>query len=153
MLDLVEGAKIICGVQPTTGTASSALYSDWINCENYHRVWAICTRGTGTGADTKEFSANVAESYAGASAQKIAATYWNSTQLALDRLMKSTNTTGALSGTTGGMVVILYDPSVADSSDKYFAVGMTSAGPYSVTYICEPRYAGYQATLGTTSST
>ena len=153
MLDLIEGAKIICGVQPTTGSASSALYSDWINCENYHTVWAICTRGTGTGADTKEFSANVAESYAGASASKIEAKYWNSTQLALDRLFASTLTTGCLSGTTGGMVVIKYDPSVADSSDKYFAVGMTSAGPYSVIYVCEPRYGGYQETLATTSST
>ena len=149
MLDLVEGAKIIVGLTPTTANVTSA---DWINTENMHSVWAIVTKSLGAGS-ASFFSAQVGETYAGASASTPTATYWKSSGLSLDRLWASTNTTGLTAASSRGMVVIKYDPSVSDTSDKYFSVNMTSGLDVAVTYICEPRYGGYQQFIATTSST
>jgi len=149
MLDLIEGAKIIVGLTPTTANVTSA---DWINTENMHTVWAIVTKSLGP-TSTSFFSAMVGESYAGASASTPTATYWKSSALSLDRIWASTNTTGVNAASSKSMVVIKYDPSVSDTSDKYFSVSMTSGLGVAVTYICEPRYGGYQQFIATTSST
>ena len=150
MLDLIEGSKIVVGLSPTTANVTSA---DWINTENMHTVWAIVTKSVGAGS-ASFFSAQVGESYAGASASTPTATYWATSGLNnLDRLRASTQSTGLTAASSKGMVVIKYDPSVSDTSDHYFSVSMTSGLDVAVTYICEPRYGGYQQFIATTSST
>jgi len=151
MLDLADGAKIIVG---TVGTTAINAGGDWINTENMHCVWAICTQSA-VKASSNQFIAQVAESYAGASASMPVATYWKSTNIkALDRLFKTTSSTGSLCGTTEGMVVIRYDPSVSDTSDHYFSVVTPTSGwGTSIIYICEPRYGGVNQFVATTSST
>jgi len=150
MLDLVEGAKIINGMTPSTASNTN---SDWINCENMHRVWAICQRSEAKGS-TNVFIGQVAESYAGASASNAGCVYWGSTILTtFDRITKSTQSTGLDSGSSKGMVIMMHDPATADTSDKYFSVNVTSGWGCSVVYICEPRYGGLAQFIATTSST
>ena len=151
MLDLVEGAKIIVGAAPTTAVTAGG---DWINTENMHTVWAICTRSPSK-ASINVFEGQVAESYAGASNSTATCRYWASTAVSsIDRLTASTVYTGVASGTTAGIVVVRFDPATADSSDHYFRVAMPTSGwGCAVTYICEPRYGGYRQFIATTSST
>jgi len=151
MLDLVEGAKIIIGMTPSTAITAGG---DWINTENMHTVWAICTRSVSKGSSNR-FEAQVAESYAGASASTAVAQYWVNTNVgAFDRMTASTNSSGLLSGTSGGAVVIRFDPASADTSDHYFSVATPSSGwGCGIVYVCEPRYAGSAQFIATTSST
>lgn len=153
MLDLVEGAKIMNGVVPTTQAASSG-YGDWINMENFHCIWALCHSGVGTSG--QNFQAYVSESYAAASPSRATAQYWTSTGVAIGPRMKaSTNTTGAkISDAVAGHVVIRFDPATADSSDQYFSVCYSSGdAAYSITYIGETRYGGLAQFIATSSST
>jgi hypothetical protein len=154
MLDLVEGAKIINAL-PATTQATTGVYADWVNTENMHVVWAICTFDGGTTAPA--FTASVGEDYTGTSSSSGVATYYtNLTSTTLDRWTKSTATTG-LTMTDAAVeqaMAIRYDPATAASSNKFFSVYCSSCdGPISVTYIAEPRYAGSQQFIATTSST
>ena len=153
MLDLVEGAKTIIGLMPTTKSASSGA-GDWINMENLHCVWAICQEtAPSSGA---EFQGFVSQTYAGASATRAVCQYWRSTGVLIDKITASTQTTGLQTvDAIGGQVIIRFDPaSRANSTQKYFSVAFTSGeGPKSITYIAQPRYGGLQQILATSSST
>jgi hypothetical protein len=155
MLDLVEGAKIINAL-PATTQGTTGVYADWVNTENMHVIWAICTFDGGTTAPA--FTPSVAEDYTGtSSSSEVGVFYTNLTSTTLDRWTKSTATTG-LAMTDGAVeqaMAIRFDPAaVASSSNKFFSVYCSSCdGPISVTYIAEPRYAGSQQFIATTSST
>ena len=154
MLDLIEGAKIISGLTPTTKAATTAIIGDVINCENLHCVWAICSDGAPSSGS--EFTGWATEEYTGATLSRATCQYWRSTGILIDKMTASTQTTGLQSvDVVGGIVVIRYDPaSRSNSTQKYFTVGWTSgAGPKSVTYICQPRYSGLNQILATSSST
>ena len=156
MLDLINGTKIIAGMQSTAIVAGA----DWINTENLHVVWAVVTMGAAK-PSSNFIQGEVAESYAGASNSLADATYWSSTTLthtstsnAGKGLTKSTATTGTLCGTSASMVVCRFDPATADTSDHFFRIATPTSGwGINVTYICEPRYAGYKQFIATTSST
>ena len=154
MLDLVEGAKVIIAEQSTGGSVASGNV-DWINMAHYHRIWALCTF-SGTSGPVVE--TQVAEDYAGtsSSSQTDATQVWTCyDSTTLDRWTKSTALFGTLEDGNDGAVLMLFDPScVSNSSNTHFSVANSSyVGALGVTYICEPRYGGYQQTIGTTSST
>ena len=157
MLDLVEGMKIVVGETPTTLITAGA---DWINTANTHVVWAIVLESEGGGAGVGSLNAihgMVAESYAGASPSTAVCKYWYSNGIGatgFDRLTASTNTTGVVTGSSESIVVVRHDPASADTSDHFFSiVTPTSGWGLSVLYIAEPRYAGENQFLATTSST
>ena len=152
MLDLIEGAKIVMGLAPTT---ASIVESEWINTENMHCVWAIVTKSLSKGS-SQYISAEAGDNYAGTGAANVAAKYWKSTNPNFTRFTASTASTGVMAGATAfNAVVVRYDPSVADTSQNYFSVALTSGWGCAVTYICEPRYGGAAPTAGgiATSST
>ena len=152
MLDLVEGAKTMYGVS-STGLGASG-YGDWINMENMHCVWAICSQQAGTSG--MNFQGYVSQSYAGATPVRAGCQYWRSTGITRDIIRATTNTTGlrTVDG-AGGVVAIRFDPaSRSASSQKYFSVAYSSGDSvFNITYIGEPRYAGLGQVLATTSST
>ena len=154
MLDLIEDAKVIVGVVPTTAITAGA---DWINTENLHCVWAICLKSEAKTGTANVFEGQVAESYAGASASTAKCKYWYSNSIGstgIDRMFASTLTSGLATGTSDAIIVIRFDPSSADTSDHYFSVAMPTSGwGCSVAYICEPRYGGLAQFVATTSST
>jgi len=153
MLDLVEGAKMMNGLSPSTGLAASG-YGDWINMEGMHTIWAICSQGANTTA--MNFQGYVSDSYAGGTPVRAVCQYWRSTGLLIDRMVASTQTTGLqIVDVVGGQVAIKFDPaSRPNSSQKYFSVAYSSGdAPFSITYIGQPRYSGLGQILATTSST
>ena len=153
MLDLVEGAKVMIGLMPTTMSASSGA-GDWINMEGMHCVWAICTETAPTSG--AEFQGFVSDSYAGATPVRASCQYWRSTGVLIDKMVASTQTTGLqVVDVVGGQVAIRFDPaSRPNSSQQYFSVAYTSGkGPKSITYIAQPRYGGLGQILATSSST
>jgi hypothetical protein len=162
MLDLIEGAKIINGIVPTTATAAAgSVHADWINMENMHKVWTIINWSGGDSGPDIYFKTS--KNYAGAGSSTAASAKWwiqtASTASPLDRMTRSTATSyvaraelGILS--TAYTIVGMFDPASAPSSHPYLSVQFTSrAGKISATYICEPRYAGSQQFIATTSST
>jgi hypothetical protein len=156
MLDLVEGAKLIYG-KTCTGLNAGTAYADWINTENMHCVWALCSVEVSGGKVGTEFQGFVSQSYAGGTPVNAACQYWRSTGVTIDRMVSSTATSGlALEGAAvGGMVAIRFDPaSRSASSQKYFSVRYTSGDrAMNITYVAQPRYAGLSQVLATTSST
>jgi len=159
MFDLVEGAKIIQGVRPTTMGAADT--GDYISMENAHTVWAIISVDGATTEIT--MTPKLASAYAGTGSSAITggAKFWVNTNTSqLDRLTATTHTTAyTLSdNANGAMVVCRYDPAAAASSNTHFTIDVSTAtaanaGRYSVVYVLEPRYGGYRATIATTSST
>jgi len=153
MLDLIEGAKIIVGNMSTGSTGVAAGIVDVINMKDMHRIWAITTF---TGSSGPVINTEVAETQAGGSNSSAApAGIWtNLTSTTLDRWTKSTALTVTFTNAIDGAAAMLFDPSVADTSDSFFTIAHTSyVGALNVTYICEPRYQGYRQTIATTSST
>ena len=145
MLDLVEGAKIIRG-RMSTGVVTSAVYADWINTENVHCVWAVCSAGAQGAKTGTIFSGWAANSNAGAGAARAACQYWRTTSVTVDKFVASTQTTGLKveDAAVGGMVVMRYDPATRSaSSQKFFSVNFTSGeSPIDIIYITQPRYKG-----------
>ena len=153
MLDLVEGAKMMNGLSPSTGLGASG-YGDWINMEGMHTIWAICSQAAPTSA--MNFQGYVSDSYAGATPVRAACQYWRSTGVAIDKMVASTQTTG-LAGpdAVGCTVAIKFDPaSRPNSSQQYFSVAHSSGDAcFSIQYIGQPRYGGLGQILATSSST
>ena len=160
MLDLVEGAKIVQALAPTT--VGAAHDGDYISMKNAHAVWTIVSLNDGTSAVT--LTPKTASAYAGTGAAAVdggCQIWYNVNTTQLDRMTKSANTTAyemPASATLNSMAVIRYDPANAPSSHPYFAVtcstaGAAATGRMSMYYIVEPRYAGYRASIATTSST
>lgn len=152
MLDLIEGAKIIHGRTSTALAASG--YGDWINLENMHCVWAICSVSS-SGTKTHNFQGYVSDSYAGATPARAVCQYWRTTGPHIDKMIASTQTTGLRTEVVGGTVVMRFDPaSRSASSQQYFSVACaTGEVPVSVIYITQPRYEGLGQILATSSST
>jgi len=160
MLDLIEGAKIITAIPPTTASVAAAV-GDYINMENMHRIWAICHFKGGDTAPDVTFK--LASDYAGTGSSTAATAHWwvqkDSTASPLDRMTRSTATSYVAQAelgvaTTQYMVVGVYDPAARASSNTHIAVAMSSAsGIRSATYICQSRYKGSNQFIATTSST
>jgi hypothetical protein len=151
MLDLAEGAKVVCHMSTTAAGANG----DWINMENMHAIWVLATF---EGTSGPVLHTQVAEDYAGtsSSSETAAIQLWtNYNTTTLDRWTKSTALFATFDDTNEGAVLMRFDPaSVAASSNTHMSVAYSSkVGPLSITYIAEPRYAGYQQTIATTSST
>ena len=159
MLDLVEGAKIIQALCPTT--QGSADDGDYVNMENAHAVWTIINIRKPTNAIT--FTPKTASAYAGTGAAAVdgGCKFWiNTGTTTLDRMTASTATTAlACSATTDAqMIVCRYDPANAPTSHPYFSVipstfATSGTGTIAMTYILDSRYPGYQQIVSTTSST
>jgi len=158
-LDLVEGAKIVQALSPTTQGAADD--GDYISMENAHAVWTIINVKAATTNVT--FTPKSASAFAGTGAAAVdgGCRFWYNTNTTnLDRMTASTNSTAytLTDNANSALVVCRYDPANAPSSHPYFAMicstaGSAAAGTVAMTYILEPRYGGYQQTVGTTSST
>jgi len=159
MLDLIEKVKLVQGVRPTTmGAADSG---DWVTMKNAHTVWAIISADSATTSIT--ITPKLASSFAGTGSSAITggAKFWVNTNTSqLDRLTASTRSTAytLANNTNCAMIVVKYDPANAASSNTHFSIDVSTCaaanvGRYSVIYAIEPRYAGYQQTIATTSST
>ena len=160
MFDLVEGSKIISGIAPTTQGALT-VNTDYVSMRNANTVWAIVNVASHTSGPT--VTPVVASAYAGTGSSEIGggAKFWyNNNTTNLDRMTVSTATTAFTfsDAATAGLMVMKYDPTEADTSNTHFGLEFTTAGAaadgtISVEYILEPRYAGYQQFVATTSST
>jgi hypothetical protein len=151
MLDLVEGNKVVVGLAASTmGIAKGAC--DYINMEGMHTIYAVATF---KGTSGPVLTPLVAEDYTGTSSSSGEAIVWtNYDTTTLDRWTKSTALFATLEDGNEGAAILRFDPASAASTNKYFAIHRSSCvGPLSVTYIAQPRYAGYQQTIATTSST
>lgn len=153
MLDLIEGAKIVVGKISTGEAAAAAGLADVMNMKDMHRVWAIATF---SGTSGPVINTEVAETQAGGSnSSENPVGIWTCLDsTTLDRWTKSTALVGTFDDTNDGAIAMLFDPSVADTSDSYFVMAHSSyVGALNITYIGEPRYGGYRQTIATTSST
>ena len=154
MLDLIEGAKVIDGLTASTmGIAKGNC--DWINMENLHTIWVIATHN---GTSGPVLTPVVSEDYAGTSSSSAAAgiTVWhNNASTTLDRYTKSTALFATMSDALKTSAVIRFEPAAVPlSTNSHFSIHRSSCvGPLSVTYIAQPRYAGSQQFIATTSST
>jgi hypothetical protein len=160
MLDLVEGAKIINALAPTTQGAAT-VKADYVKMENANTVWAIVNVKTHTSGPT--VTPYVASDVAGTGVTAVGggAKFWvNNNTTQLDRMVASTAVTAQAftDAATDGLMVVRYDPTEAASSNDCFAIGLTTAGgaadgTVSVTYILDSRYKGYQQVIATTATT
>ena len=92
MLDLVEGAKIIQALVPTTVGANYD--GDYISMKNAHAVWTIVSLNDGTSEVT--LTPKTASAYAGTGAAAVdggCQIWYNVNTTNLDRMTKSTATT------------------------------------------------------------
>jgi len=161
MLDLVEGAKIIQAVKPTTQGSATVNSGDYISMKNAHAVWTIINVDSATTSVT--FTPKNASAYAGTGAAAVdgGCKFWvNTNTTNLDRIAATTYSPAytLANNANAALVVCRYDPANAPSSHPYFSMtassaGTAAAGRMAMTYIVEPRYAGYQQTIATTSST
>ena len=159
MLDIVEGAKIVQAVAPTTMGANDD--GDYISMANAHTVWTIVDIRKPTSEVT--ITPKTASAYAGTGSSAISggAKFWvNTNTTNLDRVAATTYTTAyALSdNSNSALIVCRFDPAAAPSSHPYFSMtgssaGTAAAGRLSMVYILESRYPGYQQIISTTSST
>jgi hypothetical protein len=159
MLDLVEGAKIVQALAPTTQGAADD--GDYVTMKDAHTVWTIINVSAATTDVT--FTPKNASAYAGTGAAAVdgGCKFWvNTNTTNLDRMTASTASTAyTLSdNATKALVVCRYDPSNAPSSHPYFAMtcstaGTAAAGTVAMTYVMESRFGGYQQVIATTSST
>ena len=159
MLDLVEGAKIIQALAPTTQGAADD--GDYISMKDAHAVWTVINVSAATTSVT--FTPKNASTYAGTGAAAVdgGCKFWaNTNTTSLDRMTASTNSTAytLTDNANKALVVCRYDPSNAPSSHECFSMtcstaGAAAAGTVAMTYILETRYGGYQQIIATTSST
>lgn len=160
MLDLVEGAKIIQAIRPTTRGAVSVT-GDWVSMRNAHAVWTVISVDSATTEIV--FTPKNASAYAGTGAAAVdgGCKFWvNTNTTNLDRVAATTYTTAytLADNAVGALVVCRYDPANAPSSHPYFSMtgstaGTADVGRMSMLYIVESRYPGYQQVISTTSST
>jgi len=156
MFDLAEGKKVILGVMTTGATVGAGANGDWINMENLHYIWVLAQFD---GAEAPTLHTEVAENNAGlsSSSETAACKVWtNYNTTTIDRFLQSTALFLTFTNAVKGAGIIRFDPaSVAGSTNDHFSVAYsTFKGALSVSYIAEPRYAGYPSQIvATTSST
>lgn len=153
MFDLIEGKKVV--TQQTSGGSVAAGNKEFVNMENMHYIWVLATF---RGSSGPVLHTQVAEDYAGTSSSSAA----NATQVwtcydstTLDRFTKSTALFVTFDDGNSGAAIMRFDPaSVPASSNTHFGVyGSSYVGALGISYIAEPRYAGSQQFIATTSST
>lgn len=160
-MNLVENFHVVQAMAPTTQGTASEMTADYIRMDQAHRVYTIIEITAATTDVT--FTPHVASAVAGTGSSAISggAKFWvNTGCTTLDRFTASTASTAyTLSDNANkAQIVIEYDPTASDSTNDCFTVkassaGSASAGTLSMTYLIEPRYAGYQQIIATTSST
>lgn len=158
MFNLVEGTKVIKAISASTGT-NAAMVGDYINMENMHKVWALVNWD---GGDTSpDVTFKLASDYAGTGSSTAATAKWwiNTGSTVHERFTLSTSTSYIKkadlgTATTRYTIIGMFDPASAASSNTHVCVHLGARnGCVAASYICEPRYAGYQQFIATTSST
>jgi len=160
MFDLPNDLKIIQGTRAGS-TGNTASTGDWVNCENFHTLYAIVDVARPT-ASTAVFTWYTASAYAGTGSSHLSTgiRWWLNDGVAFDRLSLQTTAGSSYSiASATGLVhmVSKLDCALLPTSHPYAAIGIENMGTannfYGITYIGVPRYKGAGQFLATTSST
>ena len=160
MFDLVNDLKVIQGLR-AGATGNTASTGDWVNCENFHHLYAVCDVARPT-ASTAVFEWYSGSAYAGTGSSNVSTgcRWWVNDGVAFDRLTLQTTmgSSFSIASATGLVhVVSRLDCAILPTSHPYAAFAVEDMGTVNdfvnITYIGVPRYKGAEQFLATTSST
>ena len=160
MFDLPNDLKIIQGTRAGS-TGNTASTGDWVNCENFHTLYAIVDVARPT-ASTACFQWYSGSAYAGTGSSSLSTgcKWWLNNGVAFDRLALQTTAGSSftIASATGLLqMVSRLDCAALPTSHPYAAIAIENMGTannfYSITYVGVPRYKGVGSFLATTSST